>query len=291
MEDRLNQTIQLEDGRTLGFAEYGDPAGKPVFYFHGSPSCRLDWSIFGDEAWAQGHGVRFVAIDRPGMGLSDYQKDRTLVDWPDDVVELADALRIETFAVWGLSGGGPYASVCAWRLAQRLTAAAIVSGVGPFSELPAIYEQIYPSSRRFWKLTRDRPFLSRLFLQVSRGGMALFPGRFVAAMAAELPECDRPYLLERQATLGATLRESLRHGARGGQHDAWLVQQPWGFRLEEVTTRVYIWYGEADLSTPVAMGRYLAERIPGCEARFFEGEGHLSLVNKYRDEILRALLE
>jgi len=291
VEDRLNQTIRLEDDRTLGFAEYGDPTGRPVFYFHGSPSCRLDWSIFGDEAWARGHGIRFVAIDRPGMGLSDYQTDRTLVHWPDDVAELADALGIETFAVWGLSGGGPYAAVCAWKLAQRLTSVAIVSGVGPFSELPEIYAQIYPSSRRFWKLTRDRPHLSRFFLQFSKVVMALFPGRFLAAMAAELPECDQPHLLEKQDTLGATLRESLRRGARGGQHDAWLLQQPWGFALEQVATPVHIWHGEADRSAPVAMGRHLAERIPGCRARFFQGEGHLSLGRKYRDEILRALLE
>jgi len=121
--------------------------------------------------------------------------------------------------------------------------------------------------------------------------MALFPGRVLAAMAAELPACDRPHLLEDEARLAAILRESLRNGARGGQYDAWLVQQPWGFHLEDVTTRVQIWQGAADLSTPVEMARYMAERIPGCEARIIEGEGHLSLVNKYRDEILSALLE
>jgi pimeloyl-ACP methyl ester carboxylesterase len=288
--DRLNQNIRLEDGRAFGFAEYGDPAGKPVFYFHGAPSCRLDWAMFGDEAWARSRGVRFIAVDRPGTGLSDFQAGRRLVDWPDDVTELADALEIERFAVWGLSGGGPYAAVCAWKLPMRLTAAAIVSGFAPFSEMPGIYEQIYPTSRRFWELARDRPLLSRFLLQVSRGGMALFPGRVVATMAAELPECDRPYLQQSTASMKVTLRESLRSGARGGQYDAWLLQQPWGFPLEEVKVRVLLWQGESDLSVPVAMGRYLAERIPGCEATFFEGEGHLSLVNKHRDEILSALI-
>lgn len=291
MGDRLNQTIVLDDGRVLGFAEYGDPEGRPIFYFHGSPSCRLDWSWFGDEAWALSHGVRFIAIDRPGVGLSDYQPDRRLVGWPDDVAELADALGFETFGVWGLSAGGPYAVACAWKLARRLTAASVVSGFGPFSELPGIYDQIYPSSRRFWRLARDRPFLSRLSLQIARGGMALFPGRVLAAMASELPACDRPYLLDDKARLVAILRESLRDGTRGGQYDAWLVQQPWGFRLEDVTARVQIWQGESDLSTPVEMARYMAERIPNCEARLIESEGHLSLVSKYRDEILGAHLE
>jgi len=35
--DRTNQQIKLEDGRMLGYAEYGAPEGKPVFYFHGFP--------------------------------------------------------------------------------------------------------------------------------------------------------------------------------------------------------------------------------------------------------------
>ena len=36
-KDRTDNTIQLKDGRTLGYAEYGDPKGKPIFFFHGWP--------------------------------------------------------------------------------------------------------------------------------------------------------------------------------------------------------------------------------------------------------------
>lgn len=291
MQDRLNQTIQLADGRTLGFAEYGDPEGRPVFYFHGCPSSRLDWGNFGDDGWARGQGVRFVVADRPGSGLSDFQEGRRLVDWPDDVVELADALGIDGFAVWGQSGGGPYAAVCAWKLPERVTRAAIVSGAGPFSELPETYEQIYENSRRFWLLARDRPILSRLLLRFSNFMMSRFPGYFVRTLAADLPECDRPYLMEAQGVLAATFKESLRAGPRGGQYDARLVQLPWGFALEEIEASVHIWHGDEDRSTPVAMARHLADRIPGCEARFFKSEGHMSVACKYRDEILQALLE
>lgn len=30
--DRMQQTFQLPDGRLLGYAEYGTPQGKPLFY-------------------------------------------------------------------------------------------------------------------------------------------------------------------------------------------------------------------------------------------------------------------
>jgi pimeloyl-ACP methyl ester carboxylesterase len=34
----IGKRIQLGDGRSLGYAEYGDPAGKPVLFFHGTPA-------------------------------------------------------------------------------------------------------------------------------------------------------------------------------------------------------------------------------------------------------------
>jgi len=291
MKNGVSEAIQLKDGRTLGFAKYGDPVGKPVLYFHGSPGCRLDWSIFGDRAWAERHGVLFLAIDRPGIGSSDFQADRRLRDWPDDVVQLADALGLDRFAVWGYSAGGPYAAVCAWKLAQRLTGAVIVSGLGPFSELPEVYGQIAPGGRRFWTLARDWPFLSRLFLQFVNFTAKRSPERFGEGMAGEMPESDRQYFAEVQSVLAGAIREALRAGPRGTQYDAWLVQQPWGFALREVVMDVHLWHGEADKNVPVRMGRHLAEEMPRCQARFYEGEGHVSLIKKYRDEIVHVLAD
>jgi hypothetical protein len=40
--DKSNESIILKDGRTLAYAEWGDPAGKPVFHFHGSSGSRLE---------------------------------------------------------------------------------------------------------------------------------------------------------------------------------------------------------------------------------------------------------
>jgi pimeloyl-ACP methyl ester carboxylesterase len=62
--------IVLSDGRRLGFAEYGDPQGKPVFYFHGWPSSRLEAAMVGPTALQQ--HIRIIAPDRPGFGLSEF---------------------------------------------------------------------------------------------------------------------------------------------------------------------------------------------------------------------------
>ena len=128
--------IRLHDGRSLGYAEYGDPAGKPVVFFQGTPSSRLFHHP--DESIAVSLGARIITMDRPGFGFSDFQPSRTLLDWPDDVVELVDVLEIDRFAVAGISGGGPYVAACAFKIPHRLTAAAIISGVGPVDTPGAI---------------------------------------------------------------------------------------------------------------------------------------------------------
>ena len=121
--------LRLSDGRTLGYAQYGVPDGKPLFVFHGSPGSRLQ--VRAAHAPALARGIRIIAPDRPGLGLSTRLPGRQVADWPSDVRELADALNIARFAVIGVSGGGPYVAACAWGLPERITRAGIVSGVAP----------------------------------------------------------------------------------------------------------------------------------------------------------------
>jgi pimeloyl-ACP methyl ester carboxylesterase len=130
--DHQGRVLTLPDGRNLGYAEFGDPNGAPCLYFHFTPGSRLEpVALFSGtrRTWLQ--GIRLIGVDRPGFGLSDPQPGRTLLDWPDDITALADHLGIERFAVLGASGGGGYALACAYALPQRLTAALVVSGLGP----------------------------------------------------------------------------------------------------------------------------------------------------------------
>jgi pimeloyl-ACP methyl ester carboxylesterase len=120
-------TITLSDGRILACAEYGVPRGKPVFFFHGTPGSGFFSPL--DEITKK-TGVRLICVDRPGYGLSTFQPGRRILDWPDDISQLADFLGMHKFAVAGHSGGGPYTLACAYALPDRVTAAAILSGPG-----------------------------------------------------------------------------------------------------------------------------------------------------------------
>jgi pimeloyl-ACP methyl ester carboxylesterase len=125
--------ILTRDSRTLAFSIYGDPHGKPVFFFHGTPGSRLFRPP--DEITSR-VGVKLICVDRPGYGNSTFQTGRRILDWPEDIVQIADNLGLDTFAVVGHSGGGPYALACAHRLSDRVSLAATLAGAGPVAISP-----------------------------------------------------------------------------------------------------------------------------------------------------------
>jgi len=154
MKNIADKTIQLHDGRTLGYAEYGSLAGKPLLYFHGHPGSRLEAKFLANEALND--GIRLVGIDRPGMGLSTYKPRRNLLDWVNDVVELANSLQIDRFSIGGYSGGGPYTLACAYKIPNRLISCGIVSGVGHTSLFLSFLSRrlpwlILPITKRFFQ--------------------------------------------------------------------------------------------------------------------------------------------
>nr|WP_257215442.1 alpha/beta hydrolase [Bacillus pumilus] len=102
--------IHLQDGRRIGFVEYGDADGFPVFFFHGTPGSRR--MFLDDDPISKELGIRLICLDRPGFGLSDPQPDRTILDWAKDVQEVADHLGIHHFSVMGVSGAGIRCWLC-----------------------------------------------------------------------------------------------------------------------------------------------------------------------------------
>jgi pimeloyl-ACP methyl ester carboxylesterase len=120
-----SESVELNDGRRIGYAVYGATDGRPVMFFSGTPGSRLDARVGGAGAVADQRGVRLVVVERPGYGLSDRKPGRRVVDWPDDVRQVADRLGLERFSAYGYSGGGPHALACAARLGDRVTAVAV----------------------------------------------------------------------------------------------------------------------------------------------------------------------
>lgn len=280
-------TLRLRDGRMLGFAQYGAPDGKPLFFFHGTPGSRTLARLFDDVA--RRRGVRLIAPDRPGFGRSDFHADRTFADWPDDVAELADALGLDRFAVAGFSGGGPYAAACAWKLRGRLTGVAIISGVGT-QLLRAESGGLSRVNRAFISFARRFKPVGRVTKRVVTYAVPRMPDRILVGFLGKMPKPDRE-ILERPevtATLAEDLREAFRAGADGAAHELELLTSPWDFDPAEVTMPVYLWHGEADRSVLAESGRMLAALIPDCRTVFIQQAGHFAIVD-LMDEVTEAL--
>ncbi len=76
--------------------------------------------------------------------------------------------------------------------------------------------------------------------------------------------------------------------SHGYTQDVEILMNGWGFQLRDIQAEVHLWQGEADVNTPPAWARHMAQGIPDCRARFFPDEGHFALFTHWR-EILQVL--
>jgi pimeloyl-ACP methyl ester carboxylesterase len=293
-QDRTHQSFSLPDGRSLGYAEYGAAQGMPLFYFHGWPSSRIEFGGLNGDEIAKRLNVRVIAADRPGFGLSSYQPRHRFTAWPQDVARLADHLGCERFAVLSYSAGSPYALACAQALADRLTAVGVISGVAqPFSApcatrgMPTIM---------LWTTARIHPRLTWLLFKLMKGRITNGQRDQLpkSAKAAMMAEADFAYITAHPAAIASSMdggAEALRQGGLGPAEAGALYWKPWGYRLEDIRTKVHIWHGEDDLNAPFAAhGQVLAERLSNVEAQFYPGEGHISLIHKYLETFIQAVV-
>lgn len=271
-----NSAIELSDGRALGFECLGDPEGIPLFFFHGTPGSRLVFSR--DDLIAQIPGVRMIVPERPGYGISDPKPERVLLDWPDDVAELADHLGLDTFAVAGVSGGGPHALACAHRLARRVTMTLLFASPSPTSFKGATRGMAIGNKLAIW-LGRYAPGLARRLTLSFAATFDKDPEGFMDSMAKQMAPPDRA-LMEKESVRLAILRDLREAYRQGGDAHAVdgalaMTSQGWGFELREITVPVFLWQGEKDTLVPRTMAEHLAGEIPGCTARFVPGAAHL----------------
>jgi pimeloyl-ACP methyl ester carboxylesterase len=279
--------MDLRDGRELAWLETGKARGTPVFMFHGTPGSRLQVSF--DEKTIAASGVRFIAPDRPGYGHSTFHRGRTLLDWAADVAALADHLRIERFAVAGISGGGPHAAVCAAQLGDRISVAGIVSGVGPLDD-PELSASMDGMNRGLAAMAARAPAVLTPLFFTQVLVMRHWPERALSAAKRQMAEPDQT-VVERPDVRAAFIEDARRASATAAQaaaQDFVLFVRDWGFRLQDIQVPVHVWHGDVDKNVPFAQGEFVARQIPGAEFHPCPGEGHLLAVD-HLGEILQTV--
>jgi pimeloyl-ACP methyl ester carboxylesterase len=282
-------TVELADGRRLGYAEYGDPDGKPILEFHGLPGSRhydLDHDALREA------GARLLTLERPGIGLSDQLPGRTLTDWPQDVAELADRLELEWFSVLGTSAGGPYALATGLGLPQRVTGVGLLCAVGPAFEHPEFDGSLSPTVQLLMPLARqDREAVVPLvhqFLGDERKKWHADPDDFLEEFVAGWPENDRDGFRAAadrwRQTLAATYGQE-----DGYATDVILVFGPWQLDLGQMSVPLKAWHGSEDGAAPLGLAELAVQQARG-ELVVLPGQGHY-VDAKFHAEIIRWLID
>jgi pimeloyl-ACP methyl ester carboxylesterase len=205
---------------------------------------------------------------------------------------LADHLGMNRFAVIGVSGGGPHSAVCARLLPDRVSAAGIISGLGPLST-PGAEQHMKPANRAMFRLARTLPTLLYALSYVQVGAGRRWPERTFRVLERQFPMPDIEVLRRpevRETMFIDDLRQAPPTAARAAAQEFALFAADWGFRLENIAVPVHLWHGDLDRNVPISHGRAQAERIPGATFHECPGEAHLLIVDHF-EEILHTVTE
>ncbi|ORV49360.1 alpha/beta hydrolase [Mycolicibacter engbaekii] len=288
---QMEGKIAVGEDRQLGFAEFGAPQGRAMFWLHGTPGARrqipVEARLYATEA-----NIRLIGVDRPGIGSSTPFQYETVSEFADDLRTVADTLGIDKMAVIGLSGGGPYTLACAAAMPNRVVAAGILGGVAPAVGPEAIDSGLMRLAR-FAEPVLDRAGRPISMLAASLIRMV----RPVASPALELyarlsPDGDREMLSRPE--FKAMFLDDLLNGSRkqlaAPIADAVLFARPWGFRLSDVHVPVHWWHGDADHIVPFSHGKHAVALLPDARLYPIPGESHLAGLGR-AEEILCTLLQ
>lgn len=280
----MAQTVETRDKRTL-------EVHFPVVSHHGTPAAGLLYTRH--DTLAREQGIRLIGYDRPGYGTSTRAKGRRVEDCVADVTEIADALRLERFASWGISGGGPHALACAALSDERLVAVASLAAVAPYGAegLNWLEGMGEDNHVEFGKALEGEAALRAFCEPMAKEMIAAAPEDLVRVLDSLLGPEDKAVLTGEFAEyMHACDAHGLASSVDGWIDDDFAFVEPWGFDLGDINRPVLLLHGDDDRFVPVSHAHWLAARIPGVEPRIDSSDGHLTLIERRMREVNAWLL-
>ena len=275
----MRRAVRTPDGRILAVEDAGDPAGRPVLVHGGTPCSRHLYAPC--VADAAGRSLRLIGYDRPGYGGSTPHPGYSVADCAGDVRAICAALEIDRLAMWGISGGGPYALACAALLPELVAAAASLAGSAPYgAEGLDWFAGMEPDDVEYNRLLLTDPQAARAKVDKDRDeALATSASELAPALGSFLSPADAAALNDEMAEyLTYCDHEGLAPGSQGWWDDACAHARPWGFDLADICVPVLVVHGRQDKFVPFGHGQWLAAHIPGAQARLLENDGHLTLL-------------
>jgi pimeloyl-ACP methyl ester carboxylesterase len=278
------QVISLPDRRKLGYHVVGQ--GKPVVYFHGTASSRLEILLLRELASTA--GLQIIGIDRPGYGLSSFNPLKNLQNFSLDVNSLTDHLGIKRFGVLGWSGGGVFALAYVALNSERVTKA-VIAGT------PALpFDVSTAHNIPFARFIMTIPFLGvfamkRMSSQVLRANgdvTAFLRSRQGKQMLYTCSKSDLKFFSDPEwmklmyQAMAEAFRQSNGVKAVLAEHQAFM--KPWTFSFSKIPAgKIVVWHGSDDKTCRVANGYLIAKSVVGSQLKVFEGAGHCVMFDNF----------
>jgi len=253
---------------------YGDPAGRALLYSHGGLSCRLDVAFAADLCAER--GIRLIAPDRPGIGLSDRRPNYSLTDWTYDVRHLMTFLNVQTAGLLGWSNGAGSAFACAFQMPEVFTIVGTIGGIAPFKDPNAIADLGLLVDRMSFSCPRSLRWAMRMFFKLG----SLLPPKMLKWSVQNIVKSKADQrIISDLSVVEATefVYESVRKGSDGVIDDYWAIAGDWGFPLSDIHIPVHLWHGDDDYLSSLSCSRYVAQQIPQAKLKVLEGQGHFVL--------------
>lgn len=214
-------------------------------------------------------GLKLIAIDRPGLGLSDPHPQKTLTSWTNDIQQLIQTHELYPLLAVGFSQGAPFAIALAGQ--GLVQAIAIVSGQDELTH-PTVKSLLHPDvAGMVAAVQQDPASFERSFSQIATPeGL----WQLIIGMSGE-----RDRTLYASETFGAAyqraLQEGFSQGSKGYVRDLINALSSWPVKLEDIMIPVDLWYGGLDTSTVHSpdFGATLASRLPNASLTVDPHEG------------------
>lgn len=285
--------IVLPGGRRLCYALYGQAMHQPVLYFHGTPSSRKEPLLL------EKHGVdlhailkearmQLIAIDRPGMGGSDFNPQGDFLSFAEDVQVLMEQLGIASAPLICWSGGGPYALAMAFKFPERITQVQVICGFS--RSFNRSVEQQMGRNRWYFQAARRTPRVLRIAMKflASRPVKRTVPRWITGLPHVDYLHIQTPSQLEWLAE--CSMKEAAKNGAAGPVYEARGYYRPLGFNVASIHIPVHYWWGTQDMSVIRLHAEEVERNVPGAVMHYREGEGHLSLYISHFPAVLQEIL-
>lgn len=280
-----DSVITTGDGRTVGIADYGAPAGHPVLWCHGGPGSRLEPALHHQPAAAA--GIRIIGIDRPGYGLSTVQPGRTIAGWVPDALAVADHLGLDTFHAVGVSTGGAYALALAAAAPNRVLGVVACCAMTDMRYEPA-RATMGAAAHDPWNAPDRAAAIAAVTALFGDDGSKMLDMDGPPLAPADMDLLADPEFLQQWMT---AMPANFANGVQGYTDDRLADGPGWTtFDVGTITCPVTVLHGSADTIVDPVHAQHTASLLPNAQLRIVDDLGHLSIAAEVvptLDEMLR----